>query len=123
MLLLLILIILEICLSKSIMKDPTRMSSAQALEPLAKYLRKHDKNFKSYSEGEVVNALKRLASTQNMLKATDGATHKFNSALSQKKTSLNARYRGFLKNPDVRRSSRLRYVFVCVCVCCCYCLL
>lgn len=65
---------------------------------LANYLLRNDrknKDFIKYTLKDVEKAIKRLADGQKTIKSMDGASHLLNSALSEKSTSLTARFRKF----------------------------
>ena len=65
---------------------------------LAEYLLRSDrkdKDFSKYTIKDIEKVIKKLATSQKTMKQMDGASHVINSAVSDKKSSLTARYRKF----------------------------
>jgi hypothetical protein len=63
-------------------------------------------SMRGFSDQRLHGAFTRLASSQAALKLSDGATHRFNSAMTDRKNSLTERYRAFLKRKGVQNSRK-----------------
>ena len=89
-----------------------RKPDASPYSLLARYLCLYeDSDFPALSKacvGDTRRALERLSSSQQALKATDGAAHQLHTVMSDKKVSLQARYQSFLRRPDLLRTGEKR---------------